>query len=147
MLTTQRAAGGVLVLVGGLALWEARAFPVGALARPGPGFLPTVLSLALVAFGVVMLARGGSGQRLAAMPWGESGHALAILGVCAFVGLALERLGWRLTVALALLVLLRVLERRSTLFAVTLTLVIALGSFWLFNTLLKVPLPRGPFGI
>jgi Tripartite tricarboxylate transporter TctB family len=147
MLTTQRAAGGVLVLVGVLALWEARLFPVGALARPGPGFLPTALSLVLVALGALMVARGGAGEPLAAMRWGESGHALAILGVCALVGLALERLGWRLTVALALLVLFRVLERRGILFSVALTLLIALGSFWLFNTLLKVPLPRGPFGI
>ena len=147
MLTAQRAAGAVLVLAGALALWEARRFPVGTLARPGPGYLPIVLALVLVAFGVVMLARGGAGVRLAALGWGESRHALAILGACAFVGLALERLGWRLTVGLALLFLFRVLERRSTLFAVALTLGIALGSFWLFNTLLRVPLPRGPFGL
>jgi hypothetical protein len=147
MLTTQRAAGGVLVLVGVLALWETRGFPVGGLARPGPGFLPIALAVVLIAFGVVMLARGGASAPVAAMRWGESGHALAILGVCVFFAVALERLGWRLTVALALLFLLGVLERRSPLFAVSLTLAVALGSFWLFNTLLKVPLPRGPFGI
>jgi hypothetical protein len=93
-----------------------------------------------------MLVRGG-GESLAAQPWRESAHALGILAVCAFVALALERLGWRLTVALALLVLLRVLERRSLLFALGLTLAIALGSFWLFDTLLKVPLPRGLLGV
>lgn len=146
MLTAQRAAGAVLVLAGLLALWESRPFPVGTLARPGPGYLPNVLALILVAFGVVMLVRGGRGVRLAALGWSESRHALAILAACVFVGLALERIGWRLTVGLALLFLLRVVERRSTLFAVALTVVIALGSFWVFDTLLRVPLPRGPFG-
>jgi putative tricarboxylic transport membrane protein len=120
---------------------------MGGLARPGPGLLPAVLAVVLVAFGVVMIARGGGGEPLGALRWSESAHALAILGVCAFVGLALERLGWRLTVGLALLVLLRGLERRSLGFALALTLAIALGSFWLFDTLLKVPLPRGPFGL
>ncbi|HEU4366862.1 MAG TPA: tripartite tricarboxylate transporter TctB family protein [Methylomirabilota bacterium] len=147
MLTAQRAAGGVLVFAGVIALWEARRFPVGTLARPGPGYLPIVLALILVALGVAMLARGGASVRLAAMGWGESRHALAILAACVFVSLALERIGWRLTVALALLFLFRVVERRSTVFAVALTLVIALGSFWLFSTLLRVPLPRGPLGL
>jgi hypothetical protein len=32
-------------------------------------------------------------------------------------------------------------------FTLVLTAVIALGSFYLFNTVLNVPLPRGPFGL
>jgi putative tricarboxylic transport membrane protein len=147
VLTTRRAAGGVLVLVGAVALWQAQGFPMGALARPGPGLLPAALALVLIVIGAVMLARGGAGEPLGAGSWRESAHALGILGVCALVALLLERLGWRLTVTLALLLLLRALERRSVAFAVALTAAIALGSFWLFDTLLKVPLPRGPFGI
>ncbi|HEU5321296.1 MAG TPA: tripartite tricarboxylate transporter TctB family protein [Methylomirabilota bacterium] len=147
MLTAQRAAGGVLVLVGAVALWEGLRFPVGTLWRPGPAYLPAVLSLLLVAIGGVLVVRGRHGVPLAAVDWQEARHAVAILGVCVFVSLALERLGWRLTVAVALFFLLRVLERRGLLFAGALTLGIALGSFFLFHTLLKVPLPRGPFGL
>ena len=40
-----------------------------------------------------------------------------------------------------------VLERRGLVFGCVLTLIIALGSFYLFNDLLRVPLPRGPFGL
>ena len=36
MLTTDRVAGGALVLVGLVALWESRRLPLGTLHRPGP---------------------------------------------------------------------------------------------------------------
>lgn len=147
LLTARRAAGGVLVLLGAVALWEGLRFPLGTLTRPGPAFLPALLSLTLIVIGGVLLALGGQGVRLTAMDWHEARHALAILGACAFVGLALERLGWRLTVAMALVFLFRVLERLGMVATCALVLGIALGSFFLFNDLLKVPLPRGPFGL
>ena len=45
------------------------------------------------------------------------------------------------------LFLLRAVERKSTLFATTLALGLALATFYLFETLLRVPLPRGPLGV
>lgn len=146
MLTAERAAGGFLVLIGAFALWEGLRFPVGSLWRPGPAFLPAALSTLLIVIGLVLIAAGGGGRRIADVGWHEWRHAVALLGVCVFVALALERLGWRLTVAVSLLFILLVLERRGLLFGVVLTLLIALGSFSLFNDLLHVPLPRGPFG-
>jgi hypothetical protein len=47
--------------------------------------------------------------------------------VVAFLILALERKGWVLGLAV--------------------TIVMAWGSFYVFDTLLRVPLPRGPFGL
>ncbi|MGH7390949.1 MAG: tripartite tricarboxylate transporter TctB family protein [Candidatus Rokuibacteriota bacterium] len=147
MLTSKRLAGGILVLIGAVALWEGLRFPFGTAWRPGPAYMPTVLSLVLIAIGAVLVLVRDGGARLGHMDWREARHAAAVLGVCAFVTVMLERLGWRLTVAAALLFLLGVLERRGAVFAVVLTVVIALGSFYLFNDLLRVPLPRGPFGL
>lgn len=147
MLGTDRAAGGFLVLVGAVALWEGLRFPVGSLWRPGPAFLPSALSGLLIAIGLVLIGTGGAGRRLAEVGWHEWRHAVVLLGVCVFIALALERLGWRLTVGASLLFILLVLERRGLVFGCVLTLVIALGSFVLFNDVLRVPLPRGPFGL
>ena len=59
----------------------------------------------------------------------------------------LERLGYRLTMLAALLFLVWLVERWSLAAAVVFAFALAFGSFYLFDTLLRVPLPRGPFNI
>lgn len=147
MLTTDRVAGIALAAVGLYVLWESRALPLGTLYNPGPAYMPVVLALLLVLFGVLTAATGGAAPRFAGVGWSERRHALAILLVCAFTALALERLGWRVTIALALAFLLGVVERKGALVAAGFSLVLALGTFYLFDTLLRVPLPRGPLGL
>jgi hypothetical protein len=44
-------------------------------------------------------------------------------------------------------VLFLALERLRVVTGLVLTIGMAWGSFYLFDTLLKVPLPRGPFGL
>ena len=145
-MTPKRIAGAMLVAIGGLALWEGTRFPFGTMSRPGPAYMPAVLSLALIAAGVALVVMRDRGPRLAAMDWSGSRHAAAILAVCGFIALTLERLGWRLSVAAGLLVLFGLLERRGVVSTLVLTVAIAFGSFYLFNDLLKVPLPRGTLG-
>jgi hypothetical protein len=145
--STDRAAGAVLVLIGAAGLRESLQFPLGTLWRPGPAYMPAALALLLVAFGLVLAIAGGRGLALRDLRWGEWRHAVAIFGTCAFIALALERLGYRLTIAAALLFLLGVLERRGLVQTLVLTVAIAAGSFFLFDTTLRVPLPRGPFGM
>ena len=43
--------------------------------------------------------------------------------------------------------LLGVVERRRLLFTTVFALGMAFGTFYLFDTLLRTPLPRGPFGL
>ena len=147
MLTTDRVAGGVLVLVGLFVMeesWRLR-LPLGSLRNPGPAYLPVVLALLVLVFGAAVFLMGARAARLAAVGWSEWRHAVAIFGACAFAALALERLGYRVTVTLLLVFLIGVVERRGPLLTMGVALGLALGSFYLFNTLLLVPLPRGPF--
>ena len=146
-MTTDRAAGVALVAVGLVAIWESRAFPLGSLHRPGPAYMPTVLALLLVAFGVAVAALGSRSRPLAAVGWGEWRHAVAIFAACGFAAWGLDRLGYRLTMAIVLAFLLIGIERRGVLAGLALTLSIVWGSFYLFDTFLRVPLPRGPFGL
>ena len=146
-MTTDRVAGGALVLVGLVALWESRRLPLGTLHRPGPAYMPVVLALLLIVFGLALAVLASRGGRFADVGWHEWRHAIAIFGACAFAAWGLDRLGYRLTIAVVLFFLLFVLERRGVIGTLVLTVAVAWGSFFLFDTVLRVPLPRGPFGL
>src|SRR3989454_10765390 len=109
--------------------------------------MPVVLALALLVFAILVGAYGGASRALGAVGWSEWRHAAAILGTCAFAALALERLGYRLTMGLALAFLIGVVERKGVILTLVFAVAVAAGSYFLFDTLLRVPLPRGPFGI
>jgi putative tricarboxylic transport membrane protein len=145
--TTDRVAGAVLVLLGLFVLWESRVLPLGSLRNPGPGYMPVVLALLVAAFGAAIALTGGASPRLRALGWGESRRAATIVAAGAFAALALERLGYRITMAALLLFLFGVVERRHPLFAVVCGLGLALLTFYVFDTVLRVPLPRGPLGL
>jgi putative tricarboxylic transport membrane protein len=146
-MTVDRVAGVALVLVGLGTLWESRAFPLGTLHRPGPAYMPVVLAALLIVFGVAVFAMGRRARTLREVGWAEWRHAVAIFAACAFAAWGLERLGFRLTMAVVVGSLLLVLERKGWVVGLALTVVLAWGSFYLFDTLLRVPLPRGLFGL
>ena len=147
MLTVDRVAGGCLAMFALFVLWQSRALPLGSLANPGPAYMPMVLATLLLIGGLAMAALGGHTPRLSTLGFGEWRHAVAIFAACAFAALALERLGYRLTIALVLLFLLGVVERKRPVIALVFAVIFAAGTYFLFDTVLRVILPRGPFGI
>jgi len=146
-MTVDRVAGVALVLIGLVTIWESRVFPLGSLHRPGPAYMPVVLAALLILFGAAVFAMDARTRRLAEVGWPEWRHALAIFGACAFAAWGLERLGYRLTMALVVAFLLMIVERKGWALGLALTVAMAWGSFFVFDTLLRVPLPRGPFGL
>jgi putative tricarboxylic transport membrane protein len=146
-MTVDRVAGLALVMIGIITLWESRVFPLGSLHRPGPAYMPVVLALLLIIFGGAVFAMGRHARRLAELGWSEWRQAVAIFGACGFAAWGLERLGYRLTIAVVVGFLLLVVERKGWALGLALTVAMAWGSFFVFDTLLRVPLPRGPFGL
>jgi len=146
-MTVDRVAGLALGLIGLVAAVESRAFPLGSLHRPGPAFTPMLLALLLIVFGAAVFAMGSGSRRLAEVGWHEWRHAVAIFGACAFAAWGLERLGYRLTMAAVVAFLLLGGGRKGWALGLGLTVGVPGGSFYLFDTLLHVPLPRGPFGL
>jgi hypothetical protein len=144
--TVDRVGGVALAVIALVWMWEARKLPLGSLQNPGPAYTPMVLAALLLGFAVLVTVRGGRTGRIAAVGWSEWRHAVAILAVLGFMAFALERLGYRLTIIVALAVVLLVLERRSWLTAAAFSLAFALASFHLFSVVLRVPLPRSPWG-
>jgi putative tricarboxylic transport membrane protein len=135
-----------LVVLGLFVAWERRVLPLGTHGNPGPGYFPLLLALLLVVLGALLVCRRGASAALRALSWPEAPHALAILGCTLFATLLLERIGYRITMLIILGFLFGVMERLRLWQLLGLTLGLALGTFWLFDTLLKVPLPRGPWG-
>lgn len=144
--TTDRITGLALLVLAGLVVLDLRGLPLGTAHGPGPGYMPLLLAIILAAFGIALMIWGG-GAALRQLGWAEAGHAAAILGASAFTAAALDPLGYRITMTLFLLFLYGAVQRRNLLVAVALAVGLALGSFWLFDRGLMVPLPRGPLGI
>jgi putative tricarboxylic transport membrane protein len=140
-----QAAGGAFIVLAGFVIFESRKLPFGSMSDPGPGYWPVVLAVALAAFGLAVILLGTASPRLAASEWSGSRKAIAILGACAFVALALDRLGYRLTMVAVVVFLLGVVERKHPLLVATAAVALSFGTHYLIDHLLNVPLPRGPW--
>ena len=127
--------------------WENRVYPIGTLQEPGPGYLPLLIVVFLGAVGLLIALWGVRSAPLAAMRWPEAGRAVMILGACAVATLALERIGYRLTVIALLVFLLGVLERKRPVPVALVALGFSFASFYVVGDLLHVPLPRSPWGL
>jgi hypothetical protein len=145
-MTTDRASGSALVLFALLVLWESHHLPLGTLRQPGPAFIPILLALLLMIFGVGVVLTGGRAPLLSSLHWQEWRHALAILAASTFAVFALERLGYRLTMLLVSGFLIKLVEKRGWVVSLLFAFGLSFGSFFLFYTILRVPLPEGPFG-
>jgi len=145
-MTIDRVSGSALVLLGLFVMWERRVLPLGTHTQPGPGYLPLLLAILLVILGGLLVARGGGGPHVRTVAWSEAPHALAILACTAFATGLLERIGYRITMVIILGFLFGVMERLRPWQAATLTFGLSFGTFWLFDSLLRVPLPRGGWG-
>lgn len=144
-LSRDRFAGIVLIVVAGLIAWQAMALPLGTWRNPGPAYMPLLTAAVMALMAAVVVWQGG-GLPLRAMPWPEVRHAALLIAGCAFAAWALERLGYRLTTMILLVFFLGLLERRHPIAVAAVALALPLGSFFLFSDLLRVPLPRGPWG-
>jgi putative tricarboxylic transport membrane protein len=145
-LTLDRLSGAFLIVLGLFVTWERRVLPLGTAQHPGPGYFPLVLAILLVVFGAILILRGKHSPLFRSVSWSEAPHAVPILGGCILVALFMEQIGYRLTMFIVLGVLFGVIERIRIGWTLTLCVCLSLGSFWLFDTLLRVPLPRGWWG-
>ena len=145
-MTIDRFGGIALTVFALFTLWESRKLPLGSLQNPGPAYAPILLATILLAFAICIVALGGRSGRLAAAGWSDWRHAIAILGVCVFMALSLERHGYRITIFAALALLLGVLERRGIVTTAIFAVAFSAASFHLFAVVLRVPLPRSPWG-
>jgi len=146
-LHSDRISGAVFAVIALLVAWENRAYPLGSLSAPGPGYMPLGLAFALGAFGLVIALRGRASPLLDTIDWTEGRRAIVLLITCGVAAFALDHIGYRLTMIALLVFMLGVVERKRPLPTLLVALGFAFISYYVFATLLKVQLPQGPWGL
>lgn len=145
-LKSDQVSGLVLVALALYVWWLNQEFPVGTLADPGPGYVPLLLAIGLGFIGLLIVVFGARSGLLSAIPWPEAKRAVIILTACTVAGLALEHIGYRLTIFGFLVFFIGVIERKSPLAVALVSAGFSLVSFYVIGDLLHVPLPVGPWG-
>lgn len=127
--------------------WMNRVYPIGTLSEPGPGYVPLLLAIFMGAMGLLVMLRGARSIPLAEMKWTEAKRAIALLAACGVAAFALERLGYRITIAALLVFFLGVMERRKPMMVIAVGIGFPLVTYYIFSTLLRVSLPDSPWGV
>src|SRR5262245_47118354 len=146
ILRRDHVAGLAFVVAGGLVYALSGSLPWGSLAMPGAGMMPKLVLGMMMVFGLVLTARGGASPPLAEPDWSDVGHELCVIIAAALATALYTTLGFVLTMSLMLLGLTAVVERKPPLRALVFSAGNALFTYFLFSSLLKSPMPPGPFG-
>ena len=145
-MTTDRISGTTLVCFSLLVIWESRHLPFGTFRQPGPAYIPVILAALLLLLGLSLFFISRRAPLLSSLRWAKWRHVLAILAASTFSVFAIERLGYRLTVLIVLGFLVKVVEKQGWMLSLVFAFSLAFGSFFLFYTVLRVPLPEGGLG-
>jgi hypothetical protein len=121
----------------------------GSNGEPGPGYLPVLLTICLIALGLLLAgvwafgaqARHGDAPTLSLHPR-QMGRALLVWGALVVCGFLIEPLGFLLAGEVFVLIIMAIERIRSIPLIVTLLLVPP-AMYLLFDTLLEVQLPGG----
>jgi hypothetical protein len=119
---------------------------IGALHKPGPGFIPFCgsIGLALLACALILSGALKKGQPPLSHLWkdGSGGKAAMVAAALVAYGFLLPKLGYILT-TLGLMVLLLGLGKLKAWAVLLLSLLAVFASYGLFHYGLKAPLPKG----
>ena len=153
----QRLGALALVATGAFFVWRSlAALPLGTIDNPGPAAMPLALAVLLVVFALWSLGGASSGLLDPAAaddndaPDADGGglrHAALVIAALLAAAVALDRLGYRLTILCLLLFFLGLVERKPIVTALVVSATLSFGSHALFVHVLKIPLPSGPMGI
>jgi len=145
ILRRDHVAGGVFIVAGAIVFALSGDLPFGTLASPGAGMMPKLVLVLLMAFGALLTLRAGESPPLAEIAWGDFRHAVTVMAVAAIATALYTVIGFVLSVSVLLFTLLCLVERRPFWRALIVSVGVTVGSYLLFNTLLKSPLPPMPF--
>ena len=122
---------------------------VGTLTEPGAGFFPLVTGLALGVFSIAILAQaprsGGESVQFWAPEADKKGLLLAFLFILVYA-LLLERVGFIGTTILFFVLMSRFVSRHRWTTAIFFALVTSFATYFVFDLLLRAPLPPGILG-
>jgi len=134
---------GLLILVGSLMTLE-----IGTPSQPGPGLFPFIIGCLVSLFSggtllLSMFSKEGGKSSVAdlwkGLKWWKGAYTVIALFV---YSLLLNRLGFLITTFLLLMFLMKKVEPQKNRVAVPISLLASVLSYWIFDRLLQVQLPR-----
>ena len=142
-LRVDHVAGGIFVAASAGIFAASGDLPVGSMAMPGAGMMPKLALTLMIAFGLVLMARGGATRPFAEIKWNDLPHALRLAAVTAAAVAVYTWFGFLLTMTAMLFILLVAVERKPVVNAAAFSVGVTLLAYVLFEHLLKSPLPHG----
>jgi hypothetical protein len=146
ILRADHIAGVFFIGVGALVIALSGDLPFGTLSFPGAGFLPNILAVLTIFFGLVLAVRAAESKPLATLAWDDAKHAAMVVLITGLATLVFDWLGFVLTDILMIFALLVFIERRRLLPATIFSIAVTTITYLLFVHVLQTPLNTGPFG-
>jgi len=135
------------VLLGAAAASYAWTLGVVGPAGPESGLFPLIAALIVMAAGIVLLLRPADGALAPDFPRGAAlGRILGVIAGLLVMAIGIPYLGFAVTGAVTMIILLRTVEQTNWGASIALALVSVLIVTWLFGHVLGMVLPRGPWG-
>jgi hypothetical protein len=145
-LRADHVAGAFFVVFGLMVIALSGDLPTGNLSMPGSGFLPKIVAVLTIFFGLVLALRANESKVFATLSWSGAKHAALVVAITAAAIALFEPLGFLATNVLLIFALLAVIEGRQLLPAIVYSLGVVVTTYILFVYVLKTPLEAGPFG-
>ena len=138
------------ILVGIVFLFIATVFTIGGIrlqigtpTEPQPGFFPFLGGITLIILAGILLFQGWQGKSSGTQAFGKlSGPLILTAGLVAYVA-ALETAGYIIATTILSAIVLRILGTKSFWVMSAISLILGVGSYFIFDGLLGVPLPVG----
>jgi tripartite tricarboxylate transporter TctB family protein len=138
--------GGFFIAFGVLVLALSGDLPFGTLSFPGAGFLPDILAVLTILFGLILVGRASESKPFASVPWSDAKHAGLVILLTAAAVAVFDWLGFLTTDVLLIFGLLVVIERIKLIPATIYSVGVVVFTYVLFVYALKTPMEPGPFG-
>ncbi len=131
------------ILIGVAVMAGATRLRLGTPSEPQPGFFPFVSGAVLVVLCAVLLLQALSGRGQGAEAFGELWRPGMLMTGLLIYSVVLDDLGYILATMILSAVVLRVLDTKAWLKLAGISLVLSIGTYFLFDRLLNVSLPGG----
>ncbi|MEW6453831.1 MAG: tripartite tricarboxylate transporter TctB family protein [Pseudomonadota bacterium] len=144
-LRADHVAGAAFIIFGGVIIALSGDLPTGQLSMPGSGFLPKIIAVLMMLFGLALFVRAKESGPLSSIPWDDGKHALMVIVITAAAIALYTQLGFIITMMVMMASLLIIIERKNPLRAAGYSVGVVLVAYVCFAYLLKSPLPVSPF--
>lgn len=145
-LRADHVAGGFFVAVGLAIIALSGDLPLGQLSMPGAGFMPEIVAVLVIIFGLSLVLRASESPPFAEIAWDDGKHALKVIVIAAAAIALYIQLGFIITMIAMMIALMVVIERKNVARAAVYSGAVVIVTYVVFVHVLNAPLPPGIIG-